>query len=254
MKKLLIVLFGCIICCACSVFSSNYRRNKFEENMPKPVFECGNIGEMPTNIAVSEDEIGDYDYEGCDFSMTGMRPVQQINSREFLAYACGALGCSPSQIYHVRFPYSVGQLGVGSYYKLADDMCLSSQGIQSYSYITQYGLKNTISSINVIKVKLASKTKRKQMLEKLKQKKLEQAQKKWKEQYENQKACESLSKLILEKWENHDDVSHFCYEMEKLRSCRRPYHALEDECFWRGLREYDSKEFESYYQINCIMR
>ncbi len=254
MIKILTMLISCLILAACDTLPSSYQRNKFEEKMPKPIFGCWNIGDIPTEVSVSADEIGNYDYEGCDFSFTGMRPVQQISSREFLAYLCGMLGCSPSEIYHVKFPYPIQQLGTDSYYKFPDDICMSSEGIRHYTYTTQTGLRNTIASINLVKVKIASTNKRKQMLENLKTKKLKQAQKEWEEQNEKKNMCTNVASSILEIWENNSNARTFCEKIKELRACRLPYGAWKEECFWKGLSSYEYEAFENYYQNNCVKR
>ena len=235
MKKLLILL-GAICLGAC--LTPEQRRELFKQEMPKPVFECGNVGEMPTKVWVSDEEIkneiGVYDYEDCGSYQRGMRPIQQINSREFLAYLCGSIGCNPSYIYHVKLPYSVQQLGVNTYYKFPEDICVSSKEGKPYTYTTQYGLKNTIYSVNFIKVKLASKTKRQQWIKNLKNEKLKKLQEEWRKENEDHKRCLYESSVILEIWENSDNAYNFCKQIRSLNFSNRIY-----------------KNVKNYVQNNC---
>ena len=231
MKKMLVLIIGCMILGACVTLTPEQKRELFEQKIPKPVFECGNIGKMPTKVSVSEEEIGIYDYEGCDFRSNGMRPIQQINSREFLAYLCGSLGCSATYIFHVKFPYPVQQLGVNSYYKFPEDICRSSKENPPYSYTTQSGLKNTVYSVNLMKVKLASKTKRQQQMERLKTKKLKDLQGEWLKKHEEQERCLSISSGILKAWEVSNDAGTFCRQIGGLI----PFYADRDvfDNYWR---------------------
>ncbi len=252
MKKLLIILIGCLILGAC--LTPQQRRERFEQEMPKPVFDCGNVEEMPTDVSLSEEEIAEgvakYDYEDCGSYQKGMRPIQQINSREFLAYLCGPIGCNPSYIYHVKLPYSVQQLGVNAYYKFPEDICVSSKEAKPYSYTTQSGLKNTVYSVNFIKVKLASKTKRQQWINNLKNKKLEKLQKDWREEHDS---CLYKSSEILKEWETNNNAISFCERIESIRK-RCPYVYLSynnSGCRWGSSDRSKYQVFELYFQNKC---
>ncbi len=234
MKKILVLLIGCAILGACVTLTPEQKRELFEQKIPKPVFECGNIGKMPTEVSVSEEEIGIYDYEDCDFRSNGMRPIQQINSREFLAYLCGSFGCSATYIFHVKFPYPVQQLGVNSYYKFPEDICRSSKENPPYSYTTQSGLKNTVYSVNLMKVKLASKTKRQQQMERLKTKKLEDLQEEWLKKHKEQERCLSISSGFLKAWEASNDAGTFCRQTGGLI----PFHPGQDDVFDNYWKSY----------------
>lgn len=232
MKKLLIILIGCLILGAC--LTPQQRRERFEQEMPKPVFDCGNVEEMPTEVPVSdyeiEREIGIYDYEDCGSYQKGMRPIQQINSREFLAYLCGSIGCNPSYIYHVKLPYSVQQLGVNTYYKFPEDICISSKEEPPYTYTTQYGLKNTIYSVKFIKVKLISKAKRQQLINNIRSKRLEGMQEIWKEKAKDRTRCLDDSSRILKIWENNDNVYNFCQEASGKNFHNTVYKYVKNNC------------------------
>lgn len=255
MKKILILLACCLVFGACTTLTPEQKRELFEQKVPQPVFECGDIGKEPTinEIFVSESEVATYDYEDCNLYTAGMRPIQQINSREFLAFLCGRgpIGCSASNIFHVKFPYAIGQLGVNTYYEFPKDICRSSTATPPYSYTTQSGLKNTVYSVNLIKIKLASKAKRQKWLNKLKAERLEIAQRAWQERYLEQQACLGVSSQILSIWENSDSIRNYCEKIAELRKCSRFYG--EDRNCWsgRGLIPSDKNSFEVYYQEHC---
>lgn len=230
MKKVLIVLVGCMIFGACVTLTPEQKRAIFENQVSKPEMQCElkNIGEKPVapKVSVSLDDVAYYDVSECHpiKAINGFRPVQRINSREVLAYPC-TFGCSADEIVHIKFPYALNDLEAVAYYEIPNDICNAFElHPKPYRYTTIAGFTNTVISIKMIKKHIYSKTERQKMLKELQKERQIEAQQKLDERYEEVKKqanesyniCKNVYDVLISKWQTATDTQDYCNYIESI--------------------------------------
>ena len=221
MKKILVLLAGCLTVNACTTLSPEQQRANFESQIGKPVLPCElkKVGARPVapKVSVSVDEVAYYDTSMCtNWRFVHFIPVQRINAREFLVYPCEG-GCD-NTLAHFKFPYPIKELEVDTIYPTPSDICLSREGRKPYRYTTVNGLKNTIDSWTWVEKRVYSKAERMQMVNKLQREKQQKEQEKLNRKYEEQKkfandsnaTCQEMQNTLNEEWQMAMNKQGYC--------------------------------------------